>query len=109
MHESPLVHPVGIPLSAAFAPTAEGRHLDVIDVTTGQVVLRVADCGEKDIDGAVAATAEAAAGWRTLTPFARTEAMLRWADKPGAHREQPAVWHHGPIVPPYPDTEPQAS
>ncbi|MEU2441175.1 aldehyde dehydrogenase family protein [Streptomyces rubradiris] len=86
MYESPLVDPVGIPLSAAFAPPAEERWLDVTDVTTGQVLLRVADCGEKDVDGAVAAAAEAADRWRRLPSFARTEAMLRWADALGAHR-----------------------
>lgn len=88
MHVSPLVDPVGIPLSAAFTPPVSGRHLSVIDVPTGQVLLRVADCDEKDVDGAVAATGEAAARWRTLTPFARTDAMLRWAEKLGEHREQ---------------------
>ncbi|MFG2657330.1 aldehyde dehydrogenase family protein [Streptomyces sp. NPDC048425] len=79
MQTSSLVDPIGIPLSATFAHPAEGRYIDVTDASTGQVVARIADSGEKDVDSAVASVAEAAPRWRSLPVFTRTGVMLRWA------------------------------
>ncbi|MGW4323453.1 aldehyde dehydrogenase family protein [Streptomyces sp. NPDC004684] len=79
--------PVGVPLSGAFVPPAEGGHLDVADAATGAVLLRVADCGEKDVDAVLAAVTGAAARWRALTAPERTEALLRWARELDGHRD----------------------
>jgi betaine-aldehyde dehydrogenase len=61
-------------------PAEDGRTLDVINPSTGEVYLQSPLSGPADIDRAFAAAADAFETWRETTPGERQRALLRFAD-----------------------------
>ncbi len=59
---------------------ADGRVLDVVDPTTGEVYATSPLSGQADVDAAVDAAAGAFDSWRWTTPADRQRALLRIAD-----------------------------
>ena len=60
--------------------TADGRTMDLVDPTTGQVFAQAPISSAADVDAAVQAAATAFEGWRDTTPSERQRALLRIAD-----------------------------
>ena len=61
-------------------PARDGRTLDLVDPSTGEVFGTAPLSGPADVDDAVRAAAEAFDGWRDSTPSERQRALLRIAD-----------------------------
>jgi betaine-aldehyde dehydrogenase len=63
-------------------PTAsvEGRTMELVNPTTGEVFATSPQSGLADIDAATAAAAEAFEIWRDVTPATRSRALNRFAD-----------------------------
>jgi aminobutyraldehyde dehydrogenase len=59
---------------------ADGRTMDLVDPSTGEVFGTAPLSGPQDVDAAVRAAAEAFEGWRDSTPSERQRALLRIAD-----------------------------
>ncbi len=59
---------------------ADGRTLDVVDPTTGEVYATSPLSGPADVDAAVAAAGTAFETWRDTTPAQRQLALLKIAD-----------------------------
>jgi betaine-aldehyde dehydrogenase len=59
---------------------ADGRTLDVVDPTTGEVYATSPLSGPADVDAAVAAASTAFEAWRDATPAQRQLALLKIAD-----------------------------
>jgi succinate-semialdehyde dehydrogenase/glutarate-semialdehyde dehydrogenase len=73
-------------------PRAGGAgDIDVIDPSTGTVICAVADADELDADLAVAAAADALAGWRVLAPRDRAEILRAAYELMRERAEQLAV------------------
>jgi gamma-glutamyl-gamma-aminobutyraldehyde dehydrogenase len=69
-------------IDGRFSDAADGATFGRTNPATGQLLATVAECGERDVDRAVAAarrTFESGA-WSGLAPDDRKAAMLRWAD-----------------------------
>src|SRR5215217_1625448 len=62
------------------AGAADGRTMDLVDPSTGEVFGTAPLSGPEDVDRAMAAAAEAFTGWRDSTPSERQRALLRIAD-----------------------------
>ncbi|WP_037603678.1 gamma-aminobutyraldehyde dehydrogenase [Streptacidiphilus rugosus] len=67
-------------VNGAFVDAADGRTLDVVDPTDGQVYATSPLSGAADVDAAMAAAAEAFPRWRDATPGTRQRLLLRIAD-----------------------------
>ncbi|MFD4898148.1 gamma-aminobutyraldehyde dehydrogenase [Streptomyces sp. NPDC058411] len=67
-------------IDGAFADASDGRTLDVVDPTTGEVYATSPLSGLADVDAAMAAAAAAFPGWRDTTPSVRQRALLKIAD-----------------------------
>ncbi|TXS27680.1 aldehyde dehydrogenase family protein, partial [Streptomyces sp. gb1(2016)] len=67
-------------IDGAFADASDGRTLDVVDPTTGEVYATSPLSGPADVDAAMAAAAAAFPGWRDTTPSVRQRALLKIAD-----------------------------
>lgn len=65
-------------INGEFVDTAE--HFFVINPATGEVVAEVAQCGEAELNAAVAAAKQAYPAWHALGPVGRAELLLKWAD-----------------------------
>ncbi|HEX6754485.1 MAG TPA: gamma-aminobutyraldehyde dehydrogenase [Mycobacteriales bacterium] len=61
-------------------PARDGRTLDLVDPSTGEVFGTAPLSGPADVDDAMRAAAEAFDGWRDSTPSERQRALLRIAD-----------------------------
>ncbi|MBS1878514.1 MAG: aminobutyraldehyde dehydrogenase [Actinobacteria bacterium] len=64
---------------------------EVFDASTGELLARVADATEADVDRAVAAARRAFPAWRDATPGVRAAAMLAFADAIDAATERLAA------------------
>ncbi|MBK5289073.1 MAG: gamma-aminobutyraldehyde dehydrogenase [Acidimicrobiia bacterium] len=67
-------------IGGAWVDAAGGATDEVLNPATGEVITSVPASDAVDVDAAVAAAKEAYAGWRTLTPRARSEALYAVAD-----------------------------
>ncbi|OIJ62502.1 gamma-aminobutyraldehyde dehydrogenase [Streptomyces mangrovisoli] len=67
-------------IDGAFADAADGRTLDVVDPTTGDVYATSPLSGPADVDAAMAAAAAAFPVWRDTTPAVRQKVLLKIAD-----------------------------
>jgi succinate-semialdehyde dehydrogenase/glutarate-semialdehyde dehydrogenase len=83
--------PTGLLLGEGFRDAAEGRTLEVEDPSTGAPLCSVADAGEADALAALAAAAEAQAGWAARPPRERARMLRRAADALDAERERIAL------------------
>ncbi len=69
-------------------PAADGRTMDLVDPSTGEVFGTAPLSGPEDVDAAVRAAADAFEGWRDSTPSERQRALLRIADAIEARGEE---------------------
>ncbi|CAB5017971.1 unannotated protein [freshwater metagenome] len=69
-------------------PAADGRTIDLVNPSTGEVFGTSPLSGPADIDAAYAAAAEAFVGWRDSTPSERQAALLAMADVLEANAEE---------------------
>jgi betaine-aldehyde dehydrogenase len=67
-------------VNGKFTEAGDGRTSDVIDPSTGEVYAHAPVSGRADVDAAMAAAANAFAGWRDATPSERSLALFRIAD-----------------------------
>jgi betaine-aldehyde dehydrogenase len=67
-------------VNGKFTEVGDGRTSDVIDPSTGEVYAHAPVSGRADVDAAMAAAANAFAGWRDATPSERSLALFRIAD-----------------------------
>ncbi|WP_042430418.1 gamma-aminobutyraldehyde dehydrogenase [Streptacidiphilus anmyonensis] len=67
-------------VNGAFVDAVDGRTLDIVDPTTGQVYATSPLSGAADVDAAMAAAADAFPHWRDATPSTRQKLLLRIAD-----------------------------
>ncbi len=69
-------------IDGAYKPGSGGQFLDTCDPATGQVLAKIANAGEKDVDAAVSAARAALKGpWATMTPMERGSLLTRIAEK----------------------------
>jgi betaine-aldehyde dehydrogenase len=68
--------------------TAEGRRMDLVDPSTGEVFGSAPVSGPEDVDRAYAAASSAFETWRDVTPAERQRALLRFADAVEEHAEE---------------------
>ena len=66
----------------------DGRSMDLVDPTTGEVFGSAPVSGAEDVDRAYAAASTAFETWRDTTPSDRQRAMLRFADAVESHAEE---------------------
>jgi aminomuconate-semialdehyde/2-hydroxymuconate-6-semialdehyde dehydrogenase len=67
-------------IGGAFVPPQSGAYFDDIDPSTEEVIARVPDSDERDIDAAVVAARKAFPGWSRTTAAERSKFLLRIAD-----------------------------
>src|SRR4051794_2154763 len=67
-------------VAGEYADAADGRELDLVDPSTGQVFATAPIAGEADVDRACNAAAAAFEGWSNATPAERSLALLKIAD-----------------------------
>jgi len=67
-------------IGGELTDAADGRTLDLVDPTTGEVYANAALSGAPDVDRACSAAAEAFETWRDTTPSERQAALLKIAD-----------------------------
>jgi betaine-aldehyde dehydrogenase len=67
---------------------ADGRRMDLVDPSTGEVFASAPVSGAEDVDRAYAAAAGAFEGWRDATPSDRQRALLRFADAVEEHADE---------------------
>ena len=67
---------------------ADGRTMDLVDPSTGEIFGTAPLSGPEDVDAAMRAAAEAFEGWRDRTPSERQRALLRIADTLEAHADE---------------------
>ncbi|MCU7822628.1 gamma-aminobutyraldehyde dehydrogenase [Kitasatospora sp. DSM 101779] len=75
-------------INGEFVDAADGRTLDVIDPTTGEVYATSPLSGAADVDAAMAAAAEAFPVWRDATPSTRQKLLLKIADAVEARADE---------------------
>ncbi|MFE5406720.1 gamma-aminobutyraldehyde dehydrogenase [Streptomyces sp. NPDC056580] len=75
-------------IDGAFADASDGRTLDVVDPTTGDVYATSPLSGAADVDAAMAAAASAFPIWRDTTPSVRQRALLKIADAMEARADE---------------------
>ena len=67
-------------VGGASVDSADGRTMDIVDPSTGQVFAQAPVSSAADVDGAMTAAADAFEGWRDATPSERQKALIRIAD-----------------------------
>jgi len=67
---------------------ADGRTLDVVNPSTGQVIAQIPRMGARDVDDAVRAATRAFPAWSQLDPLVRAGYLHRLADAIEAHGER---------------------
>ena len=69
-------------IGGAFVDAADGATFDSVAPGTGQVIAKIAACGDADVDRAVAAarTAFDAGAWSRIDPADRKSVLLAFAD-----------------------------
>jgi betaine-aldehyde dehydrogenase len=67
-------------INGEFRDAADGRTIDVVDPTTGEVYATSPRSGQADVDAAMQAAKAAFPGWRDATPGTRQLALLKIAD-----------------------------
>jgi betaine-aldehyde dehydrogenase len=75
-------------INGESVPAADGRTLDVINPSTGEVYLTSPLSGAEDVDRAYQAAAKAFETWRDTTPSERQRALLKFADAIEARGEE---------------------
>lgn len=80
-------------IDGALRDAHSGRTFDCVSPIDGRVLAKVADCGEADVDAAVAAARRAfdAQAWAGLNPRTRKAVLLRWAALMRAHLDELAL------------------
>jgi betaine-aldehyde dehydrogenase len=68
--------------------TADGRSMDLVDPSTGEVFGTAPLSGPEDVDRAYSAAATAFETWRDTTPSERQRALLRFADLVEEHADE---------------------
>jgi betaine-aldehyde dehydrogenase len=68
-------------IDGAFVPAASGKTFDVMNPACDQVIAKVPDAGEADVDAAVKAARRAFASWRDVTAQERGRILFRLAQK----------------------------
>jgi len=77
-------------IDGTWAEAVSGKHFDVFDPATGDVLARVPDAGPEDVDRAVAAARRAfEGGWRDATAQERGRVLFRLAE--AVRREAPRL------------------
>jgi betaine-aldehyde dehydrogenase len=71
---------IGNVVGGVEAAAADGRSMDLVDPSTGEVFGTAPLSGPQDVDRAMAAAATAFESWRDTTPSERQRALLRIAD-----------------------------
>jgi betaine-aldehyde dehydrogenase len=71
---------IGNVVGGAESAAADGRSMDLLDPSTGEVFGSAPLSGPQDVDRAMAAAATAFESWRETTPSERQRALLRIAD-----------------------------
>ncbi|WP_308287247.1 gamma-aminobutyraldehyde dehydrogenase [Actinomadura parmotrematis] len=75
-------------IGGAYTGAKDGRTLEVVDPSTGEVYGESPLSGAEDVDAAFRAAAEAFPGWRDATPKDRSLALLRIADAVEARADE---------------------
>ncbi|MFJ9521536.1 gamma-aminobutyraldehyde dehydrogenase [Kitasatospora sp. NPDC101801] len=75
-------------VNGEFVDAADGRTLDVIDPTTGEVYATSPLSGTADVDAAMASAAAAFPLWRDSTPSVRQKLLLKIADAVEARADE---------------------
>ncbi|MER5867627.1 gamma-aminobutyraldehyde dehydrogenase [Kitasatospora sp. NPDC002040] len=75
-------------VNGEFVDAADGRTLDVIDPTTGEVYATSPLSGAADVDAAMASAAAAFPLWRDSTPSVRQKLLLKIADAVEARADE---------------------
>ncbi|MER5641563.1 gamma-aminobutyraldehyde dehydrogenase [Kitasatospora sp. NPDC002227] len=75
-------------INGEFVDAADGRTLDIVDPTTGQVYATSPLSGAADVDAAMASAAEAFPVWRDATPSTRQKLLLKIADAVEARADE---------------------
>jgi phenylacetaldehyde dehydrogenase len=76
-------------INGVYAAPASGLFIDTCDPATGQVLARIANAGERDIDDAVCAARNALNGpWAGMTPIERSTLLTRIAEQIEAHIDE---------------------
>ena len=70
------------------ADTADGRRMDLVDPSTGEVFASAPVSGPEDVDRAYRVAAGAFETWRDTTPSERQQALLKLADAVEEHAEE---------------------
>ena len=70
------------------ADTADGRRMDLVDPSTGEVFASAPVSGPEDVDRAYRVAADAFGTWRDTTPSERQQALLKLADAVEEHAEE---------------------
>ncbi|SEL42093.1 betaine-aldehyde dehydrogenase [Blastococcus sp. DSM 46786] len=68
--------------------TTDGRRMDLVDPSTGEVFASAPVSGPEDVDRAYRTAADAFETWRDTTPSERQRALLRLADAVEEHAEE---------------------
>ncbi|MFG3050830.1 gamma-aminobutyraldehyde dehydrogenase [Kitasatospora sp. NPDC048239] len=75
-------------INGEFVDAADGRTLDIVDPTTGEVYATSPLSGASDVDAAMAAAAAAFPAWRDATPSTRQKLLLKIADAVEARADE---------------------
>ena len=67
-------------INGAKVDAKDGRRLDLVDPTSGEVFGTAPLSGQEDVDAAYAAASQAFESWRDSTPSERQRALLKFAD-----------------------------
>lgn len=59
---------------------SDGRTIDVVNPSNGQVIAQIPRCTKEDVDAAVTAASSAFRGWSTMDPLVRASYLFRFAD-----------------------------
>ncbi|MCU1720337.1 aldehyde dehydrogenase family protein [Pseudomonas sp. 5P_5.1_Bac1] len=70
----------GLFIDGRAQASGSGRHLDVIDPASGEVISRVSEANQHDIDSAVASSRAGFAQWSQAAPAVRGSVLLKLAD-----------------------------
>jgi betaine-aldehyde dehydrogenase len=75
-------------VSGEHVDAADGRSMDLVDPTTGEVFGSAPLSGREDVDRAYSAAATAFESWRDTTPSERQRALLKFADLVEEHADE---------------------
>ncbi|MFF2044779.1 gamma-aminobutyraldehyde dehydrogenase [Kitasatospora sp. NPDC058170] len=75
-------------INGEFVDAADGRTLDIVDPTTGEVYATSPLSGASDVDAAMASAAAAFPAWRDATPSTRQKLLLKIADAVEARADE---------------------